>query len=376
MIRPENRIALVMLLGRRDDPTDGVEDYCFFLAEALRQRGVSVELMRVPWVQRGWLSAFLWLWKESAQWQGRWVLVQYTALGWSRRGFPLGLLLVLFLLRYRNLSIAVVFHDAAAYPGTRWVDRARRTIQQFVMRKTAAQAERVILPASSEQLTWLKSQRRKTVFIPVGSNIPPPPERDKQMETRATTQYESKIVAVFGITPGERGKQEMTDIREAMKAAARCAPHVQLCAFGRGTMEAEPILRRFFDGTGVEVSVLGLLPAAQIGEILSRADVQVHVRNQISSQRGSVVAGIVCGTPIVGFDAAESDAAIREAGVVLVPPGDIKALTAAVTRVLSDDLFRQQLCLRNQIASQKCFSWDAISHQLLRALLTGSIDGN
>jgi glycosyltransferase involved in cell wall biosynthesis len=64
----------------------------------------------------------------------------------------------------------------------------------------------------------------------------------------------------------------------------------------------------------------------------------------------------------------ETDDAIRETGVILVPPGDIKALTAAVTRILSDDAFRDELRLRNRLASQKCFSWDAISDQLLRAL--------
>ena len=119
-------VALVALLGCHDEPTDGVEDYCIFLEKALRLRRAAMELVRVPWAERGWLAALRWLWRESAKWHGRWVLVQYTALGWSRRGFPLGFLPVLFLLQRRKLSIAVIFHDARAYPGTRWVDRIRR----------------------------------------------------------------------------------------------------------------------------------------------------------------------------------------------------------------------------------------------------------
>jgi glycosyltransferase involved in cell wall biosynthesis len=377
MSRGESHMGLVALLGRRDEPTDGVEDYCVCLGMALRQRGFPLELVRVPWAERGWLTALRRLWRESAQWRGRWVLVQHTALGWSRHGFPLGLLLVLFLLRRRNLSIAVVFHDARAYSGTRWVDCVRRAVQHFVMRRTYARADRAILATSVKDLAWLSPKPAKAVFIPVGSSIPAPPEgENKETGGHAGGGRESKMVAVFGITPGGRGEQEMTDIWEAMKAAAKCASHVHLCVFGRGTKEAEPMLRRFFEATGVEVSVLGLLSAVQIGEILSRADVQVHVRNHISSQRSSVVAGIVCGTPVVGFEAAETDAAIREAGVVLVPPGDVKALTAAITRVLSDDSFREQLRLRNRLASHKCFSWDAISDQLLRALWIGTVDRN
>ncbi|HEV2523218.1 MAG TPA: glycosyltransferase [Candidatus Acidoferrales bacterium] len=372
----ERRVALVALLGRRDEPTDGVEDYCVCLGKALARGGISFELARVHWAERGWLAALRRMWRESADWRGRWVFVQYTALGWSRRGFPLGFLPVLFVLRRRKLSTAVVFHDAAAYPGTRCIDRVRRAIQQLVMKKTAARVDRIILPAASDNnLVWLKCRQGKTIFIPVGSNIPAPPQgQERNADDRDSVSRQSKMVAVFGITPGERGEREITDIRETMKAAVLCVPGVRLCVFGRGTREAEPMLRQFFEATGVEVSVLGLLPAAQIGEILSRADVQVDVRDRISSRRGSVVAGIVCGTPVVGFESAETDGAIRGAGVALVPPGDVKALTAAVSRILSDDVFREELRLRNRIASQKFFSWEAISDQLLDALLNRSTD--
>ena len=371
----ERRVSLIALLGKRDEPTDGVEDYCVCLGNALARRGVSVELARMPWAERGWLAGLRWLWRESTDWRGRWVFVQYTALGWSRRGFPLGLLPVVFVLRRRKLSNAVVFHDAVAYSGTRWIDRMRRAIQQLVMKETAARVDRIILPVVSDNLVWLKPQQGKTIFIPVGSNIPAPPQgQERNVDDRVSVSRQSKMVAVFGITPGERGEREITEIREAMKAAVLCVPSVQLCVFGRGTKEAEPMLRQFFEATGVEVSVLGLLPAAQIGEILSQADVQVDVRDRISSRRGSVVAGIVCGTPVVGFESAETDGAIRGAGVALVPPGDVKALTAAVSRILSDDLFREELRLRNRIASQKFFSWEAISAQLLEALVNRSTD--
>lgn len=369
MSLPGSNVALVALLGRRDEPTDGVEDYCVCLEKGLTHRGVSVELVRMPWAERGWPAALRWLWSESSHWRGRWVFVQYTALGWSRRGFPLGLLPVVFVLRHRNLSTAVVFHDAAAYPGTRWVDRVRRAIQQLVMRETAARVDRVILPGRSDNLTWLKPQQSKAFFIPVGSNIPAPPQgENRKADNYVSGSNQSRMVAVFGITPGDRGEKEMNEIREAMKVAARCAPHVQLCALGRGTREAEPVLRRLLEAIGVEVTVLGLLPAAKIGEILSRADVQLDVRDRISSRRGSVIAGIVCGTPVVGFEADETDAAIRAAGVVLVPAGDVKALAEAIARIFSDDSFRDELRLRNRIASQECFSWDAISDQLLSAL--------
>jgi glycosyltransferase involved in cell wall biosynthesis len=302
---------------------------------------------------------------ERAGWSGRWVLVQYTALSWSRRGFPLGLLLVVFLLRRRNAFIAVVFHDPSAYGGDRPVDHVRRGIQHSVMRGIYTLADRAILPVCSARLPWLVSQKEKAVFIPVGSNIPAPLERPVG---KLDGPLEARTIAVFGITPGEAGRREMRDIQTLVQAAAKCTSRIHLCVFGRGTMEAEPELQQLFSFTGIQLSVLGLLPAEQIGDILANSDVQIDVRASLSSRRGSAIAGIVCGTPVIGFESPETDNAIREAGVMLFPPDDIKELAAAITRVLSDDSFREDLRRRNRIATEKYFSWKAISGLFLDAL--------
>jgi glycosyltransferase involved in cell wall biosynthesis len=357
----------IALLGRCDEPTDGVEDYCKSLGQALAERGFSLTLVRLPWAERGWLPAIRWLWKESAGWSGRWILLQYTALSWSRRGFPLGLLLVVFLLRRRNASMAVVFHDPSAYGGDRPVDHVRRGIQHFVMRRIYTLADRAILPVSSAHLPWLVTQQEKAVFIPVGSNIPTPLERP-EAKVHLDRRLDTRTIAVFGITPGEAGRREMRDIRTLVQAAAKCTSRIHLCAFGRGTLEAEPELSQLFSSTGIQLSVLGLLPAEQIGDILANSDVQVDVRASLSSRRGSAIAGIVCGTPVIGFESPETDNAIREAGVVLFPPGDLKELAAAITRILSDDSFREELRQRNRIATEKYFSWKAISGRLLDSL--------
>jgi glycosyltransferase involved in cell wall biosynthesis len=368
----------VLLIGRRDEPTDGVEDYCAWLGRALRQRGIHVEVVRAPWSERGWIAALLWLGRKSQLWRNRYVLVQYTALGWSRRGFPVGLLPLLFLLRRRHISFGVVLHDTSAYPGTRLVDRIRRATQRFVMKKMTLQADRVIMPANSQNLTWLTLERSKVAFMPVGSNIPAPPDPINSVtRLEANDRDRPRTIVVFGITDGgERREKEIAVIRELMVAVRTQIPGVRFCAFGRGAKEAEPELRRALNETGIEPSVFGLLPAEEIGEMLSQADVQIDVRAPISSRRGSVVAGIVCQTPVVGFETSETDPTIREAGVVLVPSGNIRALTAAVTRILSDDSFREELRLRNRAASCKYFSWDAISDQMLRALRPAvAVDG-
>ena len=43
-----NDATLIALLGRRDYPTDALEDYCTYLGKALKERGVDLQLVRVP----------------------------------------------------------------------------------------------------------------------------------------------------------------------------------------------------------------------------------------------------------------------------------------------------------------------------------------
>src|ERR1700730_16463576 len=120
---------IIALLGRRDEPTDAVEEYCRYLATALRERGFEMSLVRLPWPERGWAAALRELARNAGDWRGQWVCVQYTALAWSARGFPLRFLSVLNVLRRAGARVVVVYHDAAPYAGDRLVDKLRRAAQ-------------------------------------------------------------------------------------------------------------------------------------------------------------------------------------------------------------------------------------------------------
>ena len=52
-----NPTKWIALLGRQDEPTDGVEDYCSFLGRALASQGIELEQVRVPWGELGWIGA-------------------------------------------------------------------------------------------------------------------------------------------------------------------------------------------------------------------------------------------------------------------------------------------------------------------------------
>lgn len=358
-------LAPIALLGRLDRPTDGVRDYCALLADALARRGERLEVAELRWESRGWLRALRQLWRGSRAWTGRWVLFQYTALMWSRRGFPFGALAVLRLLRLRGAKLCVVFHDVTNESRSGLIQRVRVGFQYWAMRTAFLWASRCVLTVPVSQVPWLPRNAEKAVSIPVGANIP---EKGCPIETLSAPQLAAPVVAVFGITYGTQGREEIKGIGYAVKHAKSKLAHLSLVAFGRGSIEAESPLREEVEGAGVELMVLGLLPAEQIQDVLAGVGVMLCVRGQVSSRRGSAIAGIVCGLPIVGYRGAETGFPITEAGVLLFDKRDREGLAEALVRVLTDPQLYGELRQRSLTAAREHFSWDAIAAQFVKAL--------
>ncbi len=357
---------MIALLGRRDEPTDALRDYCSWLAQAIRRRGQTLEMAEVAWDADGWPKALWAVWKRSRAWRGAWVLFQHTGLMWSRRGFPLGALVVLWLLRRRGNRIAVVFHDVSDDSRYNWPQRFRLSFQYFVMKTAYRWCECPILTVPAEHAPWLaKADQSKAIFIPVGANFPEPARPGEHAEHKACA---GATIAVFGVTSGAPMATEIADIAYVVKGALRCASPLRLVVLGRGSSEAESHLRRTLNGSGVEVSVLGLLPSEKLAGVLSAADVLLFVRGHVSSRRSSAIAGIACGLPIVGYSGVETDYPITAAGVLLVPQRDREALARALHRVLTDPALRGELRERSRAAQREHFSWDAIAGRYLAAL--------
>jgi glycosyltransferase involved in cell wall biosynthesis len=362
---------IIALLGRRDDPTDAVEEYCTYLGDALGQYGFDLELVRVPWAEKGWRAALGELQERSTAWRGAWVLLQYTALSWSRRGVPYGALRAFRAvgpLEKSGVRFGVVFHDARTYPGTRAIDVLRRYAQKKVMRRLFAAAEKVILTVPAEKIGWLPADPGKAVFIPVGANLSP----TAQCAGQATKQRGALVVAVFGVTGGDGISREAHDIAFAVNHAAEHAGRIQLVVLGRNALASQEFLRPELDASRIELHALGVLPAAEVAEILAQADVLLFVRGGISSRRGSALAGIACGLPVVAYRGAETAAPVTEAGVLLADEGDCKGLADALERVLTDAQLRENLRERSCAAQEKYFSWKAIAALYASTLRSGN----
>jgi glycosyltransferase involved in cell wall biosynthesis len=175
------------------------------------------------------------------------------------------------------------------------------------------------------------------------------------------TSHTSKTVAVFGVTGEPAMLSEVRDISHILRRARAEVENLRLVVFGRGSAEAEPALRHELEGSGIETLVLGLLPPEGLTRELTQADVLLFVRGGMSSRRGSALAGIACGLPVVGYFSEETAFPITEAGVVLVSLRDRVSLAEALVRVLAEDNWRQQLRARSRAAQERYFSWEVIA---------------
>ncbi len=356
---------MITLLGARDNPVDGVEDYCNFLRDEFAQCGRTMQVLRVPWVEKGWLQGLLWLWDKARAWRGRWVFLQYTALQWSRHGVSVPALAVMAILKLRRARCAVVFHDGAPYGGRQFLQRARTAVQTQVMRSLCHRAELVITTISPSILTWIPHTSAKIVCIPVGANLPPQPVRSTLKDSQANG---AKTVAIFSVAGGFSGVIELEQVVRIIVSVSGSVGGLRLVVLGRNSEGAAAPLRAALDRYPIEVVILGLLPADEVARQLSAADVLLFARGGVSTRRGSAVAGIVCGVPIVAFSNRETGPPLTEAGVMLAPEGDCDGLAAALTSVLTDDALRTNLRMRNLRARDLYFSWGAIAQAYLKSI--------
>ena len=358
-----NKPRIIALLGRRDTPTDAVEEYCRYLGEALQAEDYDLRIERVPWEVHGWGSAKRELRRRAKRWKGTWVLVQYTALAWSARGFPTRFARILKTLKTAGASVAVVFHDVEPYSGTRVIDRLRRTVQMRAMRDALNQSDVAIFTVALEKITWLRQPVGHAYFIPVGANLPA--SRDT-VSLKKLSAGAKLSIAVFGVTGGAAGNREIEIIAEAVRFAVSRVKELRLIVLGRHSIDAQAELKKHLDGTAVELHVLGVLPAEDVARTLCISDVLLFVRGPISTRRGSAIAGIACGLPVVAFSGAETAPPITEAGLALYSPQRKGDLGDVLVRVLEDEHYRASLAQQSWLAQAKYFSWNAIAAHYIR----------
>jgi glycosyltransferase involved in cell wall biosynthesis len=292
-------------------------------------------------------------------------LLQFTALAWSRHGIPLGALAVLAIVRRSGARCAVVYHEPFSPEATNWLDHVRYSFQEWTIRKIYDSAMKNIFPEPLPRIRWLRQSASKARFIPIGANIP---ERRPAVNARFSENNGPKTVVVFCLTGMPYLRDELKDISDAARKAIEDGARFRILFLGRGTSEAREEITRSFRELPVDVSSLGLLDAARISDILAQSDAMLCVRGRVYHRRGSAIAGIASGLPIVGYAGETNGTLLEHAGLVLVPYRDGQAAGAALSRILQDADFHHELSEKSLQAHQKYFSWTLIASAFVEFL--------
>jgi len=123
----------------------------------------------------------------------------------------------------------------------------------------------------------------------------------------------------------------------------RTFPKARFLLVGEGILRER--FRRALEKMGLREKFIfaGLVHPARIPEMISAMDVLVHT----SLREGLAKAlpqALACGKPVVSFDVDGAREVVKE-GVTgyLVPPKDVRGLTAALNRLLSDEKLRERM---------------------------------
>jgi len=354
------------ILGRREEPTDGVQDYCCYLRDALVKEGVNLTLTQVRWAEIGRKASRQELLEAVNGKQNSFFLLQYTALSWSRRGFALPAVGILKLLRKNGARCAVVFHDPDGYAGSRAVDRFRRGIQRYAMKRLVRLSDLAIFTLPRDKISWLPADAQNFVFVPVGANLPAP---ERVWEEKRSSAGSKPVVAVFSLSDKPTLAKEVRQIAQAVSNAAQQVGPLEVVVLGRNSESGGEELRAALAGSPAEVRIAGLISADEVVRVLGASDVMLFARGPISSRRGSAIGGIACGLPVIAEEGPETAPPITEAGVVLVPEELVpEGFGAALARVLTDQNYRTSLAKRSRDAQSRYFSWGVIARQYAQAL--------
>lgn len=339
------------VLGTPDAPTDALADYVAELSRGFAAAGHACSTLRVDPRGRADFSAAA----------GADVLLHYTALSWSRRGFPLPALRVARALRRaRPRRLVVVFHDARPYGGERAVDRARRALQGFVMRALARLADAAVVTVPPAGLAWIPTSGANVFFIPIGANVPP--------RAAPRDPPRSPTVALFGVTGAPTLAPECREIAAILRRIAERTPGLRLVLVGRNTLEAGDELRRLLADAPVTIDAHGVVLRERVSDLLAPSHLLLFVRGQLSTQRGSALAGVACGLPVIGYAGADTAAPLTDAGVLTAPMGDTDRLADLAISVLADPARWRELHARSCRVQEKEISWDVLAARFQEAL--------
>ena len=292
-----------------------------------------------------------------------WLILQYNPFGYGHRGFCPSVPRTLRLLGRRcpNMKIAVMFHEIATQEKG-WRSAVMRVWQSVLARKLAYLAN--ICFYSTE--AYLKSWRRTTELsrhLPAGSNLPDSLLTREQARSALAIAPGTLVIGSFGTTHPSRQFHWMAEAARKLISQGRA-----ICFVAVGT-GAESIQSLF---SGIPFKAIESPIPSKAAAAIKAFDIFLSpYTDGISTRRGSVIAALQHGIPVVTTETDETDGVFKDArdsALIAVPAGGDSAFVAAVSELASNEGKRLSIGKGGLALFEKTFRWNAIADQMLTAL--------
>ena len=273
------------------------------------------------------------------------LLVQYVPQGYGMRGMNLPFCLWLF--ARRRVGITVMFHEVAV--ALRRQQSMRHTViglvnlaMAFVLTHAARRCF-VGAAAWERRLRPLAPARAAISWLPVPSNVPVIEDPVGVLALRKMLMGEG------GVLLGHFGTARETWVAEQLAAVVppllRERPNLVVLLIGRESSDLRNSVLAEVPELQARVRATGPLAPAEASRHLGACDLMVQpYADGASTRRGSLMAALAHGRPVVTTSGVFTEPLWRTVGVVaLAEAGDLAAMRAALTRLIDDAGERERL---------------------------------
>jgi glycosyltransferase involved in cell wall biosynthesis len=231
----------------------------------------------------------------------------------------------------------------------------------------ALSAARVVIATGKAALPLLEK-----FALPPGRVVVVEPGTDRAPRARGSEQGPMTLLTVAALSP--------TKGYEVLLAALATLRHLDWRLVGAGSRTRHPATVDRVDslvrslGLEQRVSLVGDLDALALAAQYDAAD--VFVSASLQETYGMAVAeALARGLPVVVTSTGAAPELVGDDAGVLVPPGDSRALSEALFRIMSDVRLRERLAAGARIVGERLPDWGHASKQVAATIETVAVHG-
>jgi glycosyltransferase involved in cell wall biosynthesis len=370
-------MKILLISGEFPPMVGGMGDYTKELAKALAKPGNRVSVLTSLLGQDGGENFRLYprvsKWDFSS-WKAIIALIeeiepqivhlQYQAAAY---GMHPAINLLPWRLRRRHPLLFVTFHDLRVP----YLFPKAGPLRRWAIAALAKGCDGVIVTNVGDEAE-ARGYGLKPYLIPIGSNITPrlPPGYDREEWRARWGIKEETLLSYFGLLHESKGVETLF---RALARLLEGGERVKLLMVGGKTGASDPTtidyaqrMEALGRELGLEILWTGYVEDEEVSANLLASDICVlPYRDGVSFQRGSLMAALAHGLPIISTRPDIQIEDLKEGeNIVLVPPDDAEALAAKIQELAASEGLRRRLG-EGALALAQDFSWDEIAKRTL-----------